>query len=191
MTERWSPGIGDPDVISWLTVAAYGLAAIACGIVAWRSGRKNTEKISHLVPFWGGVALLLLALGINKELDLQSLLTQTLRDAAMSEGWYAWRRFLQAAFIFALALLTVGLGVMGWRRVALLQRNMMIAAAGVILICAYIIIRAASFHHVALSITQHVLAHRWIWPLEFGGIAIVFYAAMREIAAAPPTPKAS
>ena len=57
----------------------------------------------------------LTALGINKQLDLQSLLTQLLRDAAQFQGWYADRRHYQFAFVVAIAAAGVlGVGAMAW-----------------------------------------------------------------------------
>ncbi|RYG87135.1 MAG: hypothetical protein EON58_21005, partial [Alphaproteobacteria bacterium] len=73
--------IGDPDIVGWLTVVAYLVAAL----LSFASYRKPTmmpspgEKAysSLLVRrrFWLLVTITLIALGINKQLDLQTLLT--------------------------------------------------------------------------------------------------------------------
>ena len=46
----------------------------------------------------------MLALGINKQLDLQSLATQIGRDVIKAWGLYSERRELQFGFILAVAL---------------------------------------------------------------------------------------
>ena len=48
---------------------------------------------------------LVCALGVNKQLDLQTLFTQLARDLAMAQGWYEERRRYQVAFIIAIGLL--------------------------------------------------------------------------------------
>jgi len=59
---RWSPGIGDPTIIGWVTVGLYALGA-------WQSYRL-VKRHSHLMKpreatLWRMLALFLLALGIN------------------------------------------------------------------------------------------------------------------------------
>ena len=80
---RWRPGIGDPTFLGWVTVAAYFAAALACGR-AWRLDRRArlAGDRSSSPTFWLILSLLLAFLGINKQLDLQSLLTHLALDRA-------------------------------------------------------------------------------------------------------------
>ena len=85
----WSPGIGDPSVGGWLTVALYfGAAALVWGLLRrwphWSSGQEAW--------FWKLLLIALVLLGINKQLDLQSAFTETARLLAVKQGWYAERR---------------------------------------------------------------------------------------------------
>jgi hypothetical protein len=176
MSGRWTPGIGDPSVIGWFTVVAYLAAAACCAPLVWRQARgPRFERW-----FWGALALMTLALGINKQLDLQSLFTQVLRDEAQRYGWFGERRILQAAFIFAVGLAGAILVGMAWRWLPVLQRNMRIGVTGVIFVYTYVLIRAASFHHVDIFINRSILGVKWNWIIEVGGIAIILYATIRE-----------
>ena len=103
---RWRPGIGDPTVVGWVTVAAYLVAALGCGLAAWREPMPDGTGRPRARPsrFWLALAILMLALGINKQLDLQSLATQIGRDVITARGLYSVRRELQFGFILAVAL---------------------------------------------------------------------------------------
>lgn len=185
MTERWTPGIGDPGVVGWTTVVLYLLAAGTCAVAARRALRERPGTWRY----WAVIALSMLALGINKQLDLQSLFTQVLRDDSLRHGWFAERRTLQLAFIIAIAAAGLIIALLIGRRVSMLQRNIRLAAWGVCLVYTYVLVRAASFHHVDRFINAALLGVRWNWILEIGGIAIVIVAALRACVAEPRQPR--
>lgn len=185
--DRWVPGIGDPTAVGWITVAAYILAAMACAAAARRRGVGAESAPPRHVLFWGALALLMLLLGINKELDVQSLFTQVMRDAARAQGWYAYRRELQLTFIFAVAAAGAAMIAALPRLFPRRDRAQNLALVGTILLFIYVLIRAASFHHVDLVLGQFLLSAKLSWVLEIGGAALVFLAAARSATnAAPP-----
>lgn len=163
---RWRPGIGDPTVYGWLTVAAYALVAVAC-YQASVSRRGGAGRV-----FWLTLTLCFAFLALNKQLDLQSWLTQVGRDCAIQWGWYEQHRLLQRWFITVIGGTALAVAVLmgwvirgrpwGWR----------IAFGGFVLTLAFVVIRAASFHHVDHLLGQRVAALPINFLLEFGGIAI-------------------
>ncbi len=86
---RWSPAIGDPTVMGWVTVFAYVLAAILCVLVLSRS------RASGNFVFWLILSGLLALQAINKQLDIQSAATAFGRCVAQAQGWYEDRRAVQ------------------------------------------------------------------------------------------------
>ena len=171
---EWRPGFHDTDLVGWITFVCYLVAAGLC----FRTARlrrddtdgapKRTERLS-----WYTLSLLLLLLGINKQLDLQTLMTEVGREAAKIEGWYPVRRPIQAVFIASLAVLSVSalLILAVFMRHSLLR--LWLAVAGVVLLVSYVLVRAASFHHV-----DHLLGRfKLNWLLELGGIALVGLSA--------------
>ena len=77
-----------------------------------RSDHPHEARNQRLLArFWLVACVTLTALGINKQLDLQSLFTQLLRDAARLQGWCDRRRSYQFAFVVVIA----GAGVGGRR----------------------------------------------------------------------------
>jgi hypothetical protein len=185
---RWRPGIGDPTVMGWVTVAAYLVAALGCFRAAWREPLPDGTRRSRPAPFWLVLASLMVVLGINKQLDLQSLVTQIGRDVIVSRNLYRQRRALQAGFILVVALVCAGsLAVFLWTARRTLRRRWL-ALVGIFFILGFVLIRAASFHHVDALLTARLVGLKWNWILELGGIGTVGLAAFRIALARPPRP---
>jgi len=185
---RWSPGIGDPTVLGWVTVAAYLVAAWLCYRAAGTSseglGDAGTSTRRERI-LWILFAGSLLLLGLNKQLDLQSALTEALRIVSRNQGWYESRREYQLAFVEVLALAAVaGFGALvafTWR----LSRSIKLAGLGLGFLGAFVLVRAASFHHADQLLGTRVLGLKARWLLELGGIAIAALGARRRLGEAP------
>ena len=169
---RWTPGIGDPSAWGWIAVLAYALAAGACVLAARRmAGRERW--------FWAALSAGLLALAVNKQLDLQSGLTALARCHAQAAGWYQDRRGVQLAFIAGVgALAALGAGLGAWAVRARLRR-LWPAVLGAALVLGFVAIRAAGFHHVDVAIGQGVLGVTVNAVLEVGGTALIGWGAVR------------
>jgi hypothetical protein len=188
--ERWRPGIGDPTVLGWVTVAAYFLTAVGCGVAACCEPMPDGTRRPRTRPsrFWLALTILMVALGINKQLDLQSLATQIGRDVIKTWGLYSERRELQFGFIVAVALVCAGALVSFlWAARRTLKRRWP-AIVGMLFILGFVVIRAASFHNVDAFLAARLGGLKWNWILELGGIGIVAGAALRTVLAPPPRP---
>ncbi|MCB9898640.1 MAG: hypothetical protein H6825_11610 [Planctomycetes bacterium] len=185
---RWTPGIGDPTVIGWVTVVAYLVAGV---LALGARTRARDAGLARLLRFWTVLTALLFALGVNKQLDLQSLFTQVGRDLAKAQGWYDERGTVQVDFILGLVAV-VGLALLGtlWFLRRALAR-VRLAFAGTVFLCTFIVVRAASFHHMDVLLQWEFLHVRMNWVLELGGIALVALGAWRfrpEVPSATPSP---
>lgn len=174
---RWEPGIGDPTVIGWVTVAAYGAAMILC----YLSSRKMPAGPHR--QFWFYMTVIMALLGINKQLDLQTWFTQTGRDLAMENGWYERRRMVQVIFIAWLAL--AGILAMSWLKNWLrhLDRYARRAAVGLVLLVVFVIVRATSFHHIDRMLGISLEGLRVNALLELSGIGLIALAALARLRA--------
>lgn len=180
----WHPGIGDPTFLGWFTVAAYAATALLCfrrfrlaappvppthqGILAARTRRR----------FWLITGAVLVALGINKQLDLQSFALDVGRTLAKSEGWYESRRAVQYVFLtgFAVAGAAAAMALIWvFRRGGAWVR---LAQFGLVALCAFVIVRAALFHHVDTMLGTSIGFFRLNHILELGGIAVIAAAAI-------------
>lgn len=170
---NWSPGIGDPTLIGWVTVWLYMLSAWLCyRVISLEYDLREALEPEEKLLWWMFVAGLVL-LGVNKQLDLQSAFTEMGRMIAAYQGWYESRREVQVWFIKAVGFLAV---VMGLLMAFLVRRTTLatrISVVGCVLLLAFVFIRAASFHHFDLLINHRVGGVRLNWVFEIGGLMII------------------
>jgi hypothetical protein len=173
MEFNWRPGIGDPTIGGWITVVLYFVAVILC----WQASSASTIALRER-RIWRFIALLFIALGVNKQLDLQSALTDLGRIAAFEQGWYDHRRIVQLDFIEAVGAICAltALAMLFVARAA--SAPCWLAILGTSIVLGFVLIRAASFHHVDVFINETALGLKWNWILEMGGISIVILAAL-------------
>jgi hypothetical protein len=182
---RWEAGLSDASPLGWLiTLAYFG----ACGLSVW-AGLKEREAFriareALVWQFWFILAGILFFLGINKQLDLQSLLTQIGRDAAQSGGWYESRRFVQGLFVLVIVAAGIWAGVLGYKRMHLVWRRYWLPLVGIVMVGTYVVVRMASFHHVDVLLKKPSEGGLGLnWLLEFGGNVVIAYAACRAATA--------
>ena len=170
----WSPAIGDPTFLGWFTVGAYGVAAVLVGLVAL----KDTLGDRAL---WAFCAVLLLALMVNKQLDLQSFVTALIRCHAHAAGWWEHRRDIQEIFIVVVgAFAVIGLlGILAFAQEGIF-RNILLFA-GLLTILGFIAIRAAGFHNFDRLIGRDLWILKMNHVLELSAIALFVIAALLRL----------
>jgi len=172
---RWHPGIGDPNLTGWVTVAVYALAMLLCYWCHRRSAPSPERR------FWWVMALVMAVFGINKQLDLQTWFTQVGRDMALAQGWYQSRRLIQGIFIFWLFMGALGLRVWLGIRLGNLSAGARQAGVGLILLAAFVVMRASFFHHIDAMLGLSFANVRVNVVMEISAIAIIALAALRRL----------
>jgi hypothetical protein len=161
-------------LVGWLTVVTYVVAAVLC----FRQSLREKDGSSRRL-FWGILTGMMVLLGINKQLDLQTWLTITGRNLAHSEGWYERRRTFQFWFILAVAC---G-GFFGFATLRRLVQehgsDLRLPLLGIFLVTSFVVIRAASFHHIDEFLHTRVAEFKMNWLLELGGIGIIIVGALK------------
>jgi hypothetical protein len=180
---QWSPGIGDPNIVGWVTVVLYAVAAVLC----WRAAQecKKPQPKKTIRPLetalWWFLSIALWFLCINKQLDLQTAFTEIERIISHRDGWYSERRVYQKMFIEGLVLggafCACLLLVITWK----LSRSIKLAVIGLCMLGVFILARASSFHHVDLFLDSGVLGVKWNWILEISGSGVIALAAYRRL----------
>jgi hypothetical protein len=157
--------------MGWVTVGFYCIASVLAALVLYRqSGRQRM--------FWLVLSVLLLALAINKQLDLQSALTAAGRCLAKAQGWYAERRSVQLEFISAIIGMSVLAGLaLSWVMRRELNR-IWLALFGLAFLLVFIAIRAVGFHHFDQFIGYKLGDVRMNWVIEVGGIVMIAVNAL-------------
>lgn len=152
--------------MGWLTVASYLLASLLAALVFRR--RRERQR-----AFWFYIAIILAALAVNKQLDLQSALTVAGRCAAQAQGWYGERRSVQFIFILAIigASMVAALSLFWVMRRDLAE--IWLALIGFVFLLSFIAVRAAGFHHFDQFIGHEISGVRMNWVMEIGGVAMI------------------
>ena len=174
---NWSPGIGDPTPMGWLTVALYLGTAVVCWRITRRLRDSGTASGSEALV-WAAIAILFLALGINKQLDLQSAVTEIGRVLAHAQGWYDRRESVQLAFVAAFGAVCLSVALTFLVLIRKAPAVTWLAVLGTVVVLVFVAVRAASFHHIDRFIGTTVVGLRWNWILEIGGILIVLTAGL-------------
>ena len=167
--------IGDPTFLGWFTTACYFAGPSRLSVMRARRCRLGVNS-SREMKLWIGLAALLLLLGFNKQLDLQTLFTQYARDLAKSQGWYEQRRTVQEWFIAGIAvsgLAGLCMSVVLFR--GCLHRNVL-ALVGVCFLVCFVVVRAASFHRVDALLAWRVHSIPMNGILELSGIGCIILA---------------
>lgn len=170
---HWQPTIGDPSLAGWSIATLYFITA-AMSLMVYRNARFIfTSRIKSQAQLWMAIALLLLLLGINKQLDLQTLFTEIGRAIAKQGNWYKDRRSIQIIFVAAVAVLgtivTIAM-LVAYRKSF---KNNYLALVGIVFLISYVLIRASSFHHIDKLIHSRLLSLQFNWLFESVGILLI------------------
>ncbi|MFV0244770.1 MAG: isopropylmalate isomerase [Qingshengfaniella sp.] len=175
VSRRWTPGIGDPSVMGWVTVTAYGAAAVLSLACVPRAHRWREPL------FWAFCALLMAGLAINKQLDLQSALTAVGRCLSQAQGWYDQRRAVQKNFVLILlACAALSAPCLIWIFHRILRRTWL-ALLGMLIVATFVTVRAVSFHHIDAILNLRIQTVRVNWILELSGITLIAANALSLI----------
>ena len=139
--------VRDPTAEGWLVACAFGVAATLC-LIAWRRERRAANDPKHFPLLWLVLGSALLLLTINKQLDLHNVITAAGRHVVCAAGFWEARRLFQASFVVGLGVAAVcAAGLLIRTRGPLLIR-LPFACCGIVMLSAFVVLRAASFHHL-------------------------------------------
>ena len=170
--ESWSPGIGDPDIMGWVTVGVYVISAFCSLTLAARIPADQPHAARERV-FWAVIGMILTFLAINKQLDLQSAMTALGRCLAQLQGWYDERQAVQRRFIQWLAIGAISVALFAaWFLRHSLRRNGL-AVLGFAFLLGFVVIRAVGFHDVDQLIGTRLRSVRLNWVLELSGLVLI------------------
>jgi hypothetical protein len=85
----------------------------------------------------------------------------------------------------ALTCIIIAVIVLSWARES--PPPTRLAVLGATTVLAFVLIRAASFHHIDRFLGHRIFGLKWSWVLEMNGIAIVIVASEWRRLTHPPT----
>ena len=169
----WRPSIGDPDALGWSITLTYFIVSWLC-LSAGRAQQTNQTEQQTFPWFWFGLGAAMIAMGLNKQLDLQVLAIQIGRQLAIIGDWYDRRRSFKAVVVFAAAGLgLVGL-ITGFYVMRKSWRQYVLAYLGILILLAFVALRASPLGRVEKSLNQIPwLIHTLNATLELGGLFLI------------------
>ena len=171
-------GPHDPTPWGWLIVGVYLLAA-GFSVGAGLARRRMLGGPARLEWFWYAFAIALVALAINKQLDLHGDFERLVERNAREYGWYGERRIVQAWFVRAAVaggIVLVAVVLFTYRRGS---PQHWLAIAGIGGLAAFVAIRAASFHDVDAGLGMQLGARLSVSrALELGGALLIGATAL-------------
>jgi len=181
MNSEMHDDAGHLTSLGWTMFALYLIAAL----LSFRAAASvRSQQSSATVRVWLWLGVTLAALGLNKQFDMQTLLIELGRQFAGRENLSANRAGLHVLFFLGFMLLVLALlaGVMFQFSAEAFRftRQQPLAATGGILVCAYIVIRAASIDGVDLMVGLDFERIPFLWLLEAGGLLLIIVQAVRK-----------
>jgi hypothetical protein len=172
--DGWRFELDNPTVLGWSVVGVYALAAVSCAIRALRAPPSEPRRIWRLLA--AGLAFL----GVNKQLNLQTMLIVVGRNLARAQGWTHQRRKVQLAFavVFTLA----GMALLAWflsTQQDFFKRHRL-ALAGVAILIGFVLLRAATINHLDEFAHVHLADDSWAWILEITGSSLIAIEAIKR-----------
>lgn len=177
--EAWAPGFGDRDLYGYVMTVVHLVAAGLAVTVAVRGPfLSNARRAERWL--WVIGAAVLVALAINKQLDLQSMMVVAARCIARGQGWYENRRFYQTEVILGLliaAAIVVPVLIFVLRKALVGNLAFVLSMSALV---AFVLLRAISFHHLDVVFGTNVLSFRLHRVIEVTALTVVILvAAMR------------
>lgn len=171
---RWVLSAGDPTLMGWIITLAYFVLILSIIKLLFNLSVSNIYDRRRFTGFWIILLLIYSFFGLNKQLDLQTFLTATGRCMSRLEGWYEERRAFQLNVIMAgLAATTIFMiGFLIFFR-TIIGRSLL-AMLGVTCSMVFVVLRAASIHHVDQMFRIEFFNVKAHAIMEMSGIVLVF-----------------
>ncbi len=168
------------DQVGWLHVlmlVAHLGAAWLCLLNAHIASQATDDD--ETPGAWLAAAALLCLLGVNSMLQLDLLLTQTVRTMAKLDGWYGQRRELQYELLAGLVLLA--LLACGWLRAWFVAniRESEPVALGLLLLLLLLLLAALSAHGTDALLNAQLAGLSVRRLLELAGLGLVACGSWR------------
>ena len=179
---HWRLGVGDSTFIGWLITVAYLITSVFCGIYAQRVDiNSSVKQIRYHRVFWWSLAVVMLMMGINKQLDLQCLFIAIIKKIALTQGWYSQRSIFQIWFVTGFTISGLILLIwLGWK-LKRLWRQYGLALLGILLLIVFVSVRVAPVHYLTRLPGWRLVIGLINSMLELTGIGLIGVAALLGI----------
>jgi hypothetical protein len=180
----WSPGIGDPSFMGWFTVFSYYITA---GIILLSAFRSNSNNGGDNITFKLFIFASMAFLGLCKQYDLPSAITEIGKLLFNSEGWIEKRRIAQVFMIAGFCVVLFSIATILLNRLKqLLNKRCIITLVFFLYLFAFVAIRAISLHQYETLLDYKILGLRLNYIGELAGIYGVCFSMLFGSRSTPP-----
>lgn len=166
---RWKFGIGDPTFEGWAISLLYLLTAI----LSFRKYKSHHRQNRPDYQLWGIISFLLFFLSLNKQLDLQTIVSDVGRWIAINLEMMEQRHIFKRVFILSIFILGLIISVLLRKNIYNFIRSEKVTFLGMLTLLTFIFLRATSFHIFSDSFNGILLNLHFFQIMEISAIAII------------------
>ena len=179
--DGWQPGFGDNDLVGWMITLSYFLVALLC-TAAFRDEARSYRVTKRLQrpAFWLILTALLVLLGFNKQLDLQTWVQSTGDNLVVSGGLEDHRWGIKLLSLLTLALAGAGVSMAMLLYIGRQWRLYLLTFVGLLYLGVFVVLRAADSLPVLNDINQRYYESIHL-ALELPGVLMIGVSAARAV----------
>jgi hypothetical protein len=142
----WIRYAGDFTFTGWFITAIYFIVFLLCILYLSKLNKnpaKHEKPYVHFRIFLTGCIFLL---GLNKQIDIQLLITDIGRTYSQAHGWYETRKYFQVEFLAVFSTIGLGLFFILCKALKNIWRSVFLPVTGLFILFSFVIIKASSLH---------------------------------------------
>lgn len=172
----WLSRSGDHTFWSWIITIMY---LVVIFLALFYTSRIKAEKKQHFL--WVCFSLFILAMGINKQLDFQILLTMVGKSIAWNMELLDFSRLIWKTLAVGIlvTVTTVGIIILYQSRTILHKEKLSLLGVSVLLF--FTLIRVGSISHIRIAIILQYLVISKIHAVELLGLLIILFSLILKL----------
>lgn len=172
----WLSKSGDTTMWSWIITVMYVLAIILSFYLA-RTIKAENDR--HFLWVW--LSVFLLAMGLNKQLDVQILISMTGKYLAWNLNIYQYGRLLQKILALGILLGTAAFAILIFQKTRSILHKEKLSLTGFAILILFTLIRVGSISHIGIAIYLQYYVISRIHGLEFLGLLVITISLIRNL----------
>lgn len=182
----WLSRSGDTTFWSWVITALYAVTMVLALYYVKKNHAAKTQRF-----LWKWITAFLFVMGINKQLDLQILVTMAGSFVANHLGFIDYRREIQKALAVTIFVGLSFSGVVILLRARAVLRQCLIELIGVATLAFFALVRVGSISHLHKATAFEYHKGVRIHGLELLGLVVILIALIAHIKNIPPAQQRS
>ncbi len=168
-TGYWKDKRGDYSFSGWIITFLYVFCFCVLLVFIFKTSFANT--VDRVV--WCTICGVILLFAINKQLDLQMLITDIARTAAKEYQFYDVRKPFQIRIISLFASLGFSTFILLLYLLRKSHRSIFLAMGGMICLFSFLVLRLISYHKIEVILNRSIGAFNLFGGIEVFGIFLI------------------